>query len=110
MKYKSTEVNTRTRLDKAIGTGTQRPRRRLRHRAQAQANAQAERPAATRDAQPSCAKNANAFKIASRRTYNKHLTIYNRWLENGLAGYESGQQGASTRYGGRAATYSEYEC
>ena len=81
MKYRSTEVNTRTRLDKVIGTGTQRLRRRLRHRAQAQANAQAERPAATRNALPSCAKNANIFKNASRRTY-KNLTRYNRWLEN----------------------------
>ena len=61
MKYRSTEVNTRTRLDKVIGTGTQRPRRRLRHRAQVQANAQAEGPAAIRNAQPSCANNADIF-------------------------------------------------
>ena len=81
MKYRSTDLNTSTGSDKVIGTGAQRPRRRLRHRAQAQADAQAERPAATRNAQPSCAKNANIFNV-SRRTCYKNLTRYKRWLEN----------------------------
>ena len=79
MKYRSTEIDTSTRLDKVIGTGTQRPRRRLKHRAQA--NAQAERPAATRTVQPSCAKSANIFRNTSRGTY-KSRARYTKWLEN----------------------------
>ena len=30
--------------------------------------------------------------------------------KQGLVGYDSGQQGASTRYGGRTAAYPKYEC
>ena len=80
MKYRGTEINTSTRLDKVIGTGTQRPQRRLRHRAQAKA--QAERPAATRSAQPSRAKNTDMNRNTSRGAYNKNRTRYERWLEN----------------------------
>ena len=82
MKYRSTEINTSTRLDKVIGTGTQRLRRRLRHRAQAQADAQAGRPAATRTAQPSCAKNASIFQPTSRGIHNTNRTRYEKRLEH----------------------------
>ena len=106
MKYRSTEINTSTRLDKVIGTGTQRPRRRLRHRAPA--HALAERPAATSTAQPSRAKNTNIVRNTSRGTYNKNRTRYERLLENkGWWGAKADNRGASTRYGGRTATYSE---
>ena len=89
MKYRRTETNKRTRLDKVIGTGTQRPQRRLRDRAEARA----ERLRAPRSLRATCDKNRNAIQVGTEkaninrerrniRTYSKNRARYNKWTEN----------------------------